>query len=122
MTKLGITGTRSYAGQDYIDKMLDYVVENYCDGHVDYLVSGGARGVDSCGEIWAMKRGIAIKQYLPDYEQFGKSAPMIRDVSIAKECDQLVAFPTLPRGSSHGTEHTIKAAEKLNKKVWIYPV
>jgi hypothetical protein len=122
MVSLGITGTRKYADQKFIDKALDYVIANYKDDKIECLVSGGAIGVDSACEIWAMKRNIPIKQFLPEYDKYGKSAPMIRNKQIVDASDLLAAFPTEPRGSSHGTENTIQHAEKKKIPIWIFPV
>ena len=31
------------------------------------LVSGGAKGIDSCAKEYALKTGIPIKEFLPDF-------------------------------------------------------
>jgi hypothetical protein len=118
--KLGITGTRRFANQEFIDNALDEVVTKI--GPIECLVSGGAIGVDTTCEIWAMKRKIPIKQFKPDYDTHGRAAPFVRNKQIVDESDTLVGFPTSPRGSSHGTEHTIKEAEKKGIPIMIYEV
>jgi len=38
------------------------------------LVSGGASGVDSDAKDWAGFKGIATKQFKPDWKQYGRAA------------------------------------------------
>ena len=48
--------------------------------------------------------GIPLTEYLPDYETYGRRAPLVRNSQIIAEADLVLAFWDM---SSHGTAHTI---------------
>lgn len=73
------------------------------------VISGGARGIDRLGEEWAQKREIANTKYLPDWENEGKKAGVLRNKEMVKDADALIAVWD---GKSRGTQSTIKFAEE----------
>ena len=74
------------------------------------IISGGARGVDALAERVAIENGIPISIYEPDYEIYGKLAPLVRNIKIIENADLVLAFWDF---SSKGTEYTIvKCLEK----------
>lgn len=81
------------------------------------VVSGGARGVDRLGEIWAKKHSLKITQFIPDWDKRGKSAGFWRNNAMADYGDALIAIWD---GSSKGTAHMIQAARNRKLKVFIY--
>ena len=81
------------------------------------IVSGGARGIDSCAEMYAKQNGIPIKVFLPEYEKYGKTAPLKRNILIIDYADSVLAFWD---GVSHGTKFVIDNCKKTNKPVKIY--
>ena len=46
------------------------------------IVSGGARGVDTCARDYAIAHGIKLTEFLPEYEKFGRIAPLKRNITI----------------------------------------
>ncbi len=74
------------------------------------IVSGGAYGIDSLAADAAQKLGIRLTEFLPDYDLFGKSAPIVRNTQIVKNCDYLLAFWDY---KSRGTRYTITECIKL---------
>lgn len=80
------------------------------------VISGGARGVDSTAEQAARARGLKVETYPADWDEHGKSAGMIRNATIARRCDRLVAFWD---GKSKGTKNTILRARNFGKPVEI---
>lgn len=50
---------------------------------ITVVISGGAKGVDTLGEEWAKKNGIPIIRFLPDWQQFGKKAGILRNQEMA---------------------------------------
>ena len=75
-------------------------------------VHGGAIGFDSQVERYAKMFGLKTKVIRPDYDKFGKSAPLIRDADIIAGADLLVAcYDGRPYG---GTLHTINLAKNAN--------
>lgn len=84
-------------------------IEDYFPFVPDTIVSGGARGVDSYAKHYAVNHNIPIIEYLPDYKQYGRSAPFLRNIQIVETCDYLLAFWD---GVSHGTKFTIDYANR----------
>lgn len=82
----------------------------------DYIVSGGAKGVDTLAENWAVAHGFPVLRFLPDYERYGKAAPHVRNSQIVEAADRIVAFWD---GKSRGTKSTIEKAKKHGKEVYI---
>ena len=78
----------------------------------DEIVSGGARGADALAAEYARENGIKLSVFLPEYERFGRAAPIIRNRQIVDYADKVVAFWD---GSSRGTLSVIKYAEKVGK-------
>ena len=100
--KVAIVGSRSIAVTD--------VGMYISDG--DEIVSGGAIGVDYCAAEYAKKNGLKFTVFLPQYERYGRAAPIVRNKKIVEYADKIVAFWD---GSSKGTLSVIKHAEKMGK-------
>ena len=100
--KIAIVGSR---------KILVSHLENYIlDG--DEIVSGGALGVDSCAAQYAKKNGLTLTVFLPNYERYGRAAPIKRNKEIVDYADKIIAFWD---GKSKGTLSVIQYAEKIKK-------
>ena len=78
----------------------------------DEIVSGGAVGVDRCAEEYAKANGLTLTVFLPQYERYGRAAPIVRNKEIVDYSDKVVAFWD---GSSKGTLSVIKYAQKTGK-------
>ena len=78
----------------------------------DEIVSGGARGVDSCAAEYAEKKGLKLTEFLPDYERYGRAAPIVRNREIVDYADKIIAFWD---GRSRGTKFTLDYAKELGK-------
>jgi len=86
-------------------------------GFVTEIVSGGAAGIDTCGEVYARRYRIPVKRFLPDYQTHaGSKAPLERNAKMAEYADVLIAFPSDKPYS--GTKHMIEQMTKLSKP-WI---
>lgn len=83
------------------------------------IISGGAIGVDTLAEKYADENGIEKLILQPNYELYGKSAPLIRDKQIVDLADLVVAVWD---GSSRGTEFTISYAKRRKVPCEIYIV
>lgn len=87
--------------------------------HIE-IVSGGARGVDKLGELFAKEHNIKVKRFIPDWECQGKSAGFKRNEQMAlyaKE-DNGVLFAFWD-GISKGTNHMINLAKKHGLRVYV---
>ena len=80
----------------------------------DMIISGGARGIDTLARQYAEKNGIELEEIKPDYEQYGKYAPHIRNNEIIKKADVVIAFWD---GKSRGTSSVIKKCRKIGKEI-----
>ena len=80
------------------------------------VVSGGAYGVDSLGELWANKNNIPIKKFLADWNFYGKRAGYIRNVEMGNYAQALIA---IWMSQSKGTAHMINTALCKGLKVFI---
>ena len=89
----------------------------YLPEGVTEIVSGGARGIDSDARAYAIARGIKLTEFLPEYEKYGRGAPLRRNITIIKHADLVLAFWD---GSSRGTKHVIDNCKKLGIPVKVF--
>ena len=61
--------------------------------NVSEIVSGGAKGVDSCAREYAEKNKIPLKEFLPDYRKYGRGAPLKRNIEIIEYADGVLKMP-----------------------------
>ena len=101
--KVAVVGSRSIFAPD--------ISMYISDG--DEIVSGGAVGVDSCAAEYAKKNGLKLTVFLPQYERYGRAAPIARNKKIVDYADKIIAFWD---GKSKGTLSVIKYAEKTGKQ------
>ena len=91
-------------------------IEAYLDELPDAIVSGGAKGADTFAREFAIKKGIRLIEHLPDYNKYGRAAPLVRNKLIIDDCDKVLAFWD---GKSRGTKQTLDYAESKGKPVKI---
>ena len=89
----------------------------YLPDNVTEIVSSGAKGVDSCARLYARTHGIKLTEFLPEYEKFGRSAPLKRNITIIENADLVLAFWD---GTSHGTKFVIDSCKKMGIPVRIF--
>ena len=106
---LAIVGSRS----------LNINLEKFITQKPKMIITGDADGIDKLARNFAIRNNINLKVFKPDYSKFGKSAPIIRNISIVNSCDELIAFWD---GKSRGTMHAVRIANKKNKKVKVFIV
>jgi hypothetical protein len=86
-------------------------------GPRDYVVSGGATGADYWGEVAAQNLRVSRTIHIPDWDEYGTAAGMIRNKLIIADADVVLAFFT-DRSQSRGTVGSIGLAEKKNIPVF----
>ena len=81
------------------------------------IVSGGARGVDRSAREYAQQHGLKLTEYLPEYNRYGRGAPLRRNITIIESADLVIAFWD---GRSKGTKYVIDNCKKRNIPLKIY--
>lgn len=89
-------------------------LEKYLPKETTEIVSGGAVGIDTCAKEYAIKNNIKLTEFLPEYEKYGRSVPIKRNLLIIDYADYVLAFWD---GKSHGTKYVIDNCKKKNKPV-----
>ena len=92
-------------------------LDKYLPDGTNEIVSGGAKGIDSCAKEYALSHGLPITEFLPEYEKYGRSAPLKRNLEIIKYADIVLAFWD---GRSKGTKYVIDNCKKTGVEVKIY--
>ena len=93
-------------GRDYIFKKKDFDKIAKIEG-ITEVVSGCARGADSCGEEWAIQNGISIKKFPADWDTHGLKAGHIRNGQMAEYAEAVVLLP-----GGKGTDNMFKQAKQ----------
>ena len=102
--KVAIVGSRN---------LTDVDLARYVPDEADEIVSGGAVGVDRLAAEYARARGFKLTEFLPEYEKYGRAAPIVRNKSIVDYADRVIIFWD---GTSRGTLSVIQYAEKTKKR------
>ena len=108
--KLAIVGSRS------IQKI---ELRPYLPERITEIVSGGAKGVDTYAKEYALKNGLPFTEFLPQYEKYGRGAPLRRNLQIISYADMVIAFWD---GRSRGTKFVIEQCQKCGKKLIVYKI
>lgn len=78
------------------------------------IISGGAKGIDTCARQYAISHGIKLTEFLPEYGKYGRHAPIKRNETIIQNADIVLAFWD---GNSHGTKYVITKCRKMNVRI-----
>ena len=105
--KLLIAGSRNIA---------DFDLSPWIPKQTDLIISGGAIGVDQIAERYADTHKISKLILVPQYQKYGKNAPLKRNETMVEIADSVLIIWD---GLSRGTKHTIHYAQKLNKPIII---
>ena len=97
--KIAVVGSRGLTVSD---------LGKYLPEGVSEIISGGAKGIDTCAKMYALSSGIKLTEILPEYEKYGKSAPLRRNIEIIESADMVLAFWD---GVSRGTGHVIDSCK-----------
>lgn len=105
---VAVVGSRSLVVKD---------MQKYLPDGVTEIVSGGADGVDTCAKEYAQKHNIRLTEFVPEYNLYGRAAPLKRNMKIIGYSDVIIA---LWDGQSKGTEHVIRNCRKIGKPIIVY--
>lgn len=106
--RVAVIGSRSIEYDKLQMKAYNLLCENV-PANCTEIVSGGAVGADRIAEIYAREHNLPAKIFLPDYEKYGKRAPIIRNNEIIDYSHYVIAFWD---GESHGTAYMIATCIK----------
>lgn len=87
--KLAIVGSRSI-GPEHYQLLCDAVAG--LDEVPEVIVSGGARGADTLARQYAAQQEIPMIEHLPNYAQFGRGAPLVRNKLIVEDANIVLAI------------------------------
>ena len=108
--KVAVVGSRNLT----INNLGDYLPKDTTE-----IVSGGARGIDRCAREYAKSHNIKLTEFLPEYERYGRSAPLKRNLQIIRYADMVLAFWD---GKSNGTRFVIENCKKENVPIKVFTV
>lgn len=108
--KVAVIGSRD-ANEDAARLILKYLPADTTE-----IVSGGARGIDSLAEQVARSLSLPVKVFLPDYELYGRQAPLFRNRQIVDYADTVLAFWD---GKSPGTKSVIGTCMDQGKPIQV---
>lgn len=106
--KVAIVGSRDLVVDD---------LENYLPENITEIISGGARGIDCCARDYAIKNSIKLTEFYPQYEKYGRKAPLMSNDKIIYRADLVIAFWN---GKSHGTKYVISKCQEIGKSLKVY--
>ena len=106
--KVAVVGSRNLT----INNLGDYLPKDTTE-----IVSGGARGIDRCAREYAKSHNIKLTEFLPEYERYGRSAPLKRNLQIIRFADIFLAFCD---GKSHGTRFVIETCKNENVPIKVF--
>ena len=92
-------------------------LEKYLPDGVSEIVSGGARGVDTSAAVWARAHGVPLTEFLPEYDKYGRRAPLLRNITIIDYSDLVLAFWD---GRSRGTAFVIEICRERSVPVRVF--
>ena len=105
--KLLIVGSRTIESFD---------LSPYIDAKTDFIITGGAKGVDALAEHYADSHRLSKMVMRPKYEKYGKAAPLKRNEEMVDLADRILVVWD---GKSKGTQSTVRYAKKKNKDIRI---
>ncbi|MBQ8249486.1 MAG: DUF2493 domain-containing protein [Clostridia bacterium] len=106
--KVAVVGSRTLT----IDNLGSYLPSETTE-----IVSGGAKGIDTCAREYATANNIKLTEFLPEYERYGRAAPLARNKKIVEYAEVIVVFWD---GKTNGTKMILEYCEKRGKTAYIH--
>ena len=106
--RVGVIGCRNIDTYD-IQEIISYIPKQCSE-----IVSGGAQGIDQMAREIAKTLSVPITEFLPDYQKYGRAAPVRRNQQIVDYSDLIIAVWD---GESKGTRDALLRALKSGKAI-----
>lgn len=106
--KVAVIGSRNLTVED---------LGKYLPEGTSEIVSGGAKGVDTCAREYACANELKLTEFLPEYNRYGRGAPHKRNLQIIDYADCVLAFWD---GQSRGTKFVIEHCRAQGKPVRVF--
>lgn len=119
--KVMVCGSRKWNNYDIVCAVLETFHDQATKtGKTLTILSGMARGADSCGVRFAKANRLALMEFPASWDRLGKGAGAARNVQMVKNGDPdiVVAF-TNDLEASKGTYHACTVALEAGKHVWV---
>lgn len=84
---------------------------------VTMIYSGAAIGIDTSARRYAREHGILITEILPEYDLYGRIAPLKRNDIIIDKADEVYIFWD---GKSRGSDYVIKKCIEKKKPYHLF--
>ena len=111
MTRILVSGGRDFKNSKLVDKILNEAFIKY-ENDI-FLILGGADGVDTFAQLWAINNRISHTVLYADWNQFKKRAGYIRNVEMTNSNpDVAFIFP-----GNEGTKMMMKICVEKNIEV-----
>ncbi len=117
---VGSTKFRNPFGERLAKNLIATVVKQLEWG-VDWVVSGGAHGVDSWAAMTAHANGVSVIEYLPKNPRWEPEGFKERNILIAEDCTQLIRI-SCEGSKTYGSGWTADYAESIGKPVSRYKI
>lgn len=105
---VAIVGSRS---------ITDDIPEGIIDERTTHIISGAALGIDRSARKYALEHNILITEILPEYDLYGRAAPLKRNKVIINHSDFVYIFWD---GKSRGSVFVINECKKQGKPYAVY--
>lgn len=106
--KVAIVGSRSIDAD---------IPEGIIPENVTMIYSGAATGIDSAARRYAENHRILITEFLPEYDLYGKTAPLKRNDIIIRLADVVYIFWD---GKSRGSNYVINKCKETGKSYHLF--
>jgi len=116
--KIIVCGSRDFADESVVNDVLT-IETCRIDDDVE-IVSGGAKGADTFAANFAKENGYPLKEFLPEWNNYGRGAGPYRNKQMIDYCsdgDMVIAFWD---GKSKGTKSTIDFAKEKGLVTKVY--
>ena len=111
--KIIIAGSRDLFEYEILCKFMNKIEKKY---EVTHVISGRSKGMDSCGELWAVEHGKEIIDMPADWS-LGKKAGPLRNIEMLKVADIILV---IMNDNSKGSSHMSKIAIESGKPTYVY--